>query len=85
MEELANKKEFDQESLNIYHESKQKCEICEKVFKTKQELKHHFTAVHLVNNEKVYNCNICRKLYTSRTLLIFHINTVHKDHKDYKQ
>ena len=37
MEELANKKKFDQESLNILNEINQKCEICEKVFKTEQK------------------------------------------------
>ncbi len=59
------------------------CEICEKVYTTKKNLKNHFTAAH-DENRKVFNCNICTKSFHKQNSLKVHTKTVHKSYKDYK-
>ena len=82
MAEIVNKRKFDQNSLTLHNEISQKCEICQKVFRTKQQLKRHITAVHLIDNEKEYYCNICTKAYSNQSKLTFHVDTVHGGHKN---
>ena len=45
-----------------------KCEICEKIYKTKISLKNHFNFVHN-NVGKTFKCNICSKCYQSKRQL----------------
>ena len=62
------------------------CEICEKVFKSKNILKRHFDSIHGINVEKAKEniCNICSKTYQSNGILTLHIKTVHEKLKPYK-
>ena len=51
-----------------------KCEICEKVYTTKNILGNHYN-YHLNNSGNVHNCNVCTKSFQSKTLLM-HIKSV---------
>ena len=52
------------------------CEICEKVFNTRDKLQKHFNYNHN-NTENVFNCNICTKSFQAQKILASHIKTVH--------
>ena len=56
------------------------CEICEKVFNTRDKLQKHFNYNHN-NTENVFNCNICTKSYETRGNLSYHMKNVHGCHK----
>ena len=83
MEKIANKNiSTFQQQVKQEH----KCEICEKVFKTKTVLKSHFRRVH-DNDGKVHVCNKCEtcgKSFSKASNLKTHIYTVHERHKDHK-
>ena len=82
--------EFDQMSLNVHvatlhpnAKKQQKCEICEKVFKTKNKFLNHLRIVH-DNKDEVFTCNICTKTYQTQISLDSHIKTFHEGQKDFK-
>ena len=52
------------------------CEICEKVFKTRANLKNHYNHSHN-NNGKTYCCNVCTKSFQTQNKLGVHIKAVH--------
>ena len=53
-----------------------KCEICEKVYKTKKYLGNHYN-YHHNNSGNVHNCNVCTKSFQSKKTLLMHIKSVH--------
>ena len=59
-----------------------KCEICDKVFKSKYSLVNHFNITH--NLEKEYAYNICRKVFNIQSKLTLHVKIVHEKKKNYK-
>ena len=80
--------EFDQISLEVhvatFHQNdNNKCEICEKVFKSQNIFKKHFRTVH-GNKGKIITCNICTKTFQSQMQLNIHVKTVHGICEDYK-
>ena len=79
--------ELDQMSMDVhiatFHENVNKCEICEKVFKTQKTLKNHFTTAHY-GKVRIIACNICTKTFSTQSKLKIHIKTVHEGLKDYK-
>ena len=58
------------------------CEICEKLFNTKNYLKKHYNRIHN-NSGKVSTCNVCTKSFRSKQDLTIHIKTCHRG-KHYK-
>ena len=60
-----------------------KCEICEKIYKTKISLKNHFNFVHN-NVGKTFKCNIWSKCYQSKRQLQLHNMTYHEGQKNFK-
>ena len=60
--------------LQSKNEIENKCEICEKLFSSKQNLKQHITQVHEGNNQK---CEFCIKSFCNNDSLKRHINTFH--------
>ena len=62
-----------------------KCEICDKVFKLKQNLKRHFTTAHArIKQAKAFKCNICTNSFQTKQKLNIHSKTVHGSNKNYK-
>ena len=57
------------------------CEICDKVFKSKQGRKLHFDSAH---ENKRHQCDICTHISFTIHSLDNHTRTVHAGHKDYK-
>ena len=58
----------------------EKCEICEKVFKTKVKLKVHYRNTH-ENMEERYKCNICSRYFLRNSTLQLHLKTIHERKK----
>ena len=54
------------------------CEICEKTFKTKKELKRDFI-IERDTSGKIFNCNICTKSFQSQNILRLHTKTVEEN------
>ena len=53
-----------------------KCVICEKVYKTKVNLKNHYNQHHN-NSGKLFFCNICTKSFQTERNLEFHNRSSH--------
>ena len=51
------------------------CNICQKEFTNKDNMKKHVNAVHMI---KEFSCNECGKIYSRANTLKGHINVVHK-------
>ena len=80
MEEVSTNKTI---SGNIL--KKQKCDVCENVFKTEKKLEKHLSTIHgnvIITQE--FKCNICLKSFKYKRNLTVHIRTVHGRSKDYK-
>ena len=79
--------ELDQMSMDVhiasFHQNVNKCEICEKFFKTQTTLKNHFSSVH-DNKDRIISCNICTKTFQIKKKLTNHMKTVHGGHKNHK-
>ena len=60
--------ETAQKSVNI------SCDICQKIFKTKDNLKNHYQSVH---KSIKYPCDQCCKQFTRKDHLKTHIQSVH--------
>ena len=58
MEKISNISSLNVE-VNI---KKHMCEICEKAYTSKRDLKNHFIVAHEQKGQ-VYNCNICNKSF----------------------
>ena len=58
-----------------------KCEICEKVYITKQKLKKHTTYSHN-NIGKVYCCSICTLFFQTQRTLKVHTIAIHARQKN---
>ena len=54
-----------------------KCDICEKLFKTKNILKNHFNQHHN-NSGKVYYCDVCTKSFQTQRALVLHKKSLHE-------
>ena len=67
-------------NITIFQENmkkENKCEICEKVFKTKAKLKVYYLNVHANNEKIVYKCNICMGSFQSKKRLQNHMKIFH--------
>ena len=62
---------------------KHKCEICEKIYSSKQYLKNHIITIHNQKGKNYY-CNICTKAFKSQTYLTVHVSTIHGNRKQFK-
>ena len=78
--------EFDQMSIevhiDIFHKQ-HKCEICERIFKTRITYKRHFNIVHENKGQKII-CNICTKTFQNHGSLRTHVKMIHEGHKYHK-
>ena len=70
---------FHEDDVTVNEEHK--CEICEKVFNSKEKLKRHFTAVHDTIIRKALKCNICTNSFQTQQNLNLHIKTIHGGNK----
>ena len=59
-----------------------KCDICDKSFSSKSNLKHHIDTIHL--KLKSYKCEECGKTFNQKGNLEYHVKTVHLKIKPYK-
>ncbi|KAL4231685.1 hypothetical protein ACF0H5_009264 [Mactra antiquata] len=64
-------------------ESKVKCKICNKSFRTVHNLRRHLFTKHLDDSEKKYICNICDQPFFSQSDLKRHLK-VHKDSRPFR-
>ena len=63
--------------MRIHTEKKTiKCEICEKMFKTKQEQRSHLET-HKEKRERNKVCKLCKQSYMTIGGLRTHVNTAH--------
>ena len=53
-----------------------KCEICEKVFSSKNSLTNYYN-IHHNSSGKEYRCNVCTKRFQTQRDLTIHVKTVH--------
>ena len=86
MAKIANDEQLVENVLKnqiVANRGEHKCEICEKICKTRRSLKNHFNSVHN-NVGKTYKCNICSKTYQTEGKLKLHNKTYHKGQKDFK-
>ena len=58
------------------------CEICNRNFKTKQNLNSHIASVH--EKKKPYQCEICDKAFTEKSKMKLHAASVHEKKKPFK-
>ena len=59
-----------------------KCEICDKGYKSNKYLAQHFNFVHKL--EKEHKCDICQKVFKLYRLLTSHQKIVHENKKHHK-
>ena len=52
------------------------CEICEKRFHKRTDLKIHLESIHV---KQIVTCEICDKIFTHSTLKDYHLNRIHKE------
>ena len=53
-----------------------KCEICEKLFKTKVSLRNHFNYIHNISG-KAHKCNVCTTSFQTLSSLTSHVKSAH--------
>ena len=66
----------------LQHEAEpSKCQLCEKTFTSKRQLKKHDSIVHEFKEKKTIKvkCNICKKNFLSKITLDQHVKVVHND------
>ena len=81
--------EIKEEPTNIEKESEEttmanllSCEICNKTFSTKGNLKKHVSSVH--ERKKPFECEICNKVFFEKGTLKIHISSVHEKKKSFE-
>ena len=74
---------FDQLGNNLSNEGNKifKCDLCNKCFDEKRNLRRHKNKVH---GEKKHKCETCGKAFSSTTELKRHVNSVHEGIKEYQ-
>ena len=68
--------------MNTKSNSKQHCQICEKVFKT-SNMQWHIKNVHGERPDKIFKCVICNKVYSNPRELGRHTNSIHENKKSH--
>ncbi|XP_018371194.1 PREDICTED: protein krueppel-like [Trachymyrmex cornetzi] len=56
-------------------EKPHQCDLCERSFTQKGNLKRHFEAKHCINKD--YKCNVCEKVFENKWSLNIHTATEH--------
>ena len=73
---LQEPEECEKEFSNHKVEKHPKCDVCNSVFKSEQNLKSHIQSVH--EGKKPFKCNICDASFTRKATVNSHIASVHE-------